>query len=379
MYDLIVIGAGPAGSAAAIVACLGGLRVGLLDDTDEQRLKVGEALPGAVVRLLRRLGLDGPGALLRPDELEPCVANVSAWGNEHWSYRNALSNPEGGGWHVFRHRFDASLRARAAALGVESIHARVGDVASSDRSWHVSVLGKHRLARPDLRARFLIDATGRRALICRKEGVGRRRLSEQFAAVGWMRHAENDLDRTTRVKSVADGWWYTARLPGALRVLAFHGLPRTVSQLVNQPETFVRHCNATDLLPDEVRASALVEPLRATDAAVQCAENVIGPGWLAAGDAALSFDPLSSQGVLFALYSGIHGAETVIQCLATAALAPTYLGEYERKVRDVLIANQRARRLFYTSERRYLDNPYWQNQQKGLSTDCAADMLPGMY
>ncbi|HYP99080.1 MAG TPA: tryptophan 7-halogenase [Polyangiaceae bacterium] len=362
MLDLLVVGAGPAGSAAAIVARLAGLQVGLLDDANEQQLKVGESLPGATVRLLRRLGFAGPGDLLLPHEFEPCVANASAWGADDWTYRDALGNPEGGGWHVLRHRLDARLRDRAEALGATRIHARIGDACSLEGAWRISIPGSE--GPHELDARFVIDATGRRAVFSRKQGVSRQRLSEQFAVVGWLRHPDSDRDRTTRVKSVANGWWYTARLPGELRVLAFHGLPRTITPLARQPAAFTEYCNRSGLLPYAVEARDLGEPLRVTDATVQCAERMSGTSWLAVGDAALSFDPLASQGILFALYSGIRGAETAIQCLASTQHAQRHLGEYGRKVYEVLVANQRARRLFYTSERRYLDAPYWKRQQR---------------
>lgn len=367
-HDVIVAGAGPAGSASAIVAALSGLRVGLLDDVEEdEKLAVGESLPGAVLRSLRRLGIDGPGALLRPDELEPCVANVSAWGQEQWAHRDALTNPEGGGFHVLRHRFDAALRDRAVALGVERIRGRLGDIVSRERLTHVSVSGCEGSPPRALRARFLVDATGRSAAVARKRGVKRRRLSEQLAAVGWLRRPAGDLDQTTRLKSVQDGWWYTARLPRGLRVLAFHALPHEAARLVRQPEAFAERCNAAGVLPYHVRATDFVEPLRAMDASVHTGESVIGPGWLAVGDAALSFDPLSSQGVLFALYSAIRGAEALVQCLARPALAERCLDDYEQRVRSVLAANQRTRRLLYSSERRYPDSAYWRAQQLGLS------------
>lgn len=376
-HDVIVAGAGPAGSAAAIVARLAGLRVALLDDADGERLAVGESLPGAVVRSLRRLGIEGPGALSSADEIAPCVANVSAWGEERWSYRDALDNPEGGGWHVLRHRFDAGLRDHAAALGVERIHGRAGDIVFREGLSHVSVSCGDGSPARTLEARFVVDATGRHAAISRKQGVKRRRLSEQLAAVGWLRHPEDDVDQTTRLKSVEDGWWYTARLPKGLRVVAFHGLPHEVAQRMRRPETFAERCNAAGLLPYEVRPSELVEPLRAVDAGVQTGEQVAGPGWLAVGDAALSFDPLSSQGVLFALYSGIRGGEAVIQCLGRPALAERLLDDYEQKVRGVLAANQRARRLFYASERRYPESAYWRAQHHASIADTPDVTRPG--
>ena len=373
-YDVIVVGAGPAGAASTIVSRLAGLRVALIDAADDQTLKVGESLPGGVLRTLRRLGINGPAELLEPDEIAPCAANVSAWGSETWTFNDALASPEGGGWHVLRHRFDAGLRQRAAALGVECIRARVGNVEQMDGLHRISVRANAESEPRRLEARFLVDATGRRAAIARKLGLQRRRLSEQCAVVAWLRHPEHDLDNTTRVKSVQNGWWYTARLPQGLRVLAFHGLPADVAQMMKRPERFAEQCNATDLLPYAVRTDCFVRPLKPVDASVQVGERVTGPGWLAVGDAALSFDPLSSQGVLFALYSGIRGMEAVLRGLTQPELAEQFLDEYQQKVRSVLAANQRARMGFYWSERRYAESPYWRAQRQALSLQPASQV-----
>jgi flavin-dependent dehydrogenase len=365
-YDVVVAGAGPAGAASAIVARQAGLRVGLLDATDDRALKVGESLPGGILRTLRRLGIEGPAELLNTDELTACVANVSAWGSDRWTFNDALASPEGGGWHVLRHRFDAALRHRAAALGVERIHANVGDVEQIGGLYGIDVTANARSHPGRLAARFLIDATGRRAAVARKLGLKRRRLSGQCAAVAWLRHPEHDLDDTTRVKAVQNGWWYTARLPQMLRVLAFHGLPADVAQMMRRPERFAEQCNATDLLSYGVRTSCFVRPLKAMDASVQVSESAAGPGWLAVGDAALSFDPLSSQGVLFALYSGIRGMEAMMHGLEQPGLAGRFLDDYQQKVCSVLAASQRARMGFYWSERRYSERPYWRAQRQGL-------------
>jgi flavin-dependent dehydrogenase len=328
----------------------------MLDDVDDDELRVGESLPGTLVRTLRRLGIDGPSALLDATEIKPCVANVSAWGEDAWTHRDALHNPEGGGWHVLRHRFDAALRARALALGVERIHARLGPTSWNQDLWRLESQG--------LVAPMLIDATGRSALVVRRQGVKRQRHSEQMAAVVWLRHPIGDRDDTTRIQSTRDGWWYSARLPQGLRVVAFHGLPAEVAQCVNEPEHFAACCNATALLPFELDCEAFVVGPKPVDASVHASEQVAGPGWFAIGDAALSFDPLSAQGVLFSLYSAIRAAEAVVQCLAQPELSEVCSAAYEHKIHSVLVANQRARQLLYASEQRYPDSVYWSTQRE---------------
>ena len=56
-WDAIVAGGGPAGAVAARVMARGGMRVLLLDRLAARRLKVGEALPGAALRLMHALDL----------------------------------------------------------------------------------------------------------------------------------------------------------------------------------------------------------------------------------------------------------------------------------------------------------------------------------
>jgi flavin-dependent dehydrogenase len=378
-FDLVVAGAGPAGAASAIVARQAGLRVGLVDAVDDDALKVGESLPGGIIRLLRRLGISAPAALLTADALAPCVANVSAWGSDTWSFNDALASPEGGGWHVLRHRFDAALRHHAVLLGVDLVHAAIVAVERKDDGYRIRARAGPPThpsgpdVHPDLslEARFVIDATGRRAAIARKLGAPRRRLSEQCAAVAWIRHPPHDVDNTSRVKSVSNGWWYTARLPQTLRVIAFHGLASDVGKLMRRPSLFAEQCAAADLLSYDVHTDAFVRPLKAVDASIQVSEPVAGPGWLAVGDAALSFDPLSSQGVLFALYSGVRGAETVLRCLAQPDLAEQVLDDYQQRVHRVLRANQRQRAALYWSERRFPESPYWRAQQHSLAASLA--------
>jgi flavin-dependent dehydrogenase len=55
-------------------------------------------------------------------------------------------------------------------------------------------------------------------------------------------------------------------------------------------------------------------------------DRFFGEGWLACGDAALSFDPSSSQGLLTALYSGKSAAEGLIK-LEPSFAETTYRNE----------------------------------------------------
>ncbi|MEE8586474.1 MAG: hypothetical protein V3T83_16655 [Acidobacteriota bacterium] len=71
---------------------------------------------------------------------------------------------------------------------------------------------------------------------------------------------------------------------------------------------------------------------RATGAGTSRLERFWGEGWLAAGDAAISFDPLSSQGILTALYAGLKAAEALQSHLSGN---PGALDSYSRDLESV--------------------------------------------
>ena len=86
------------------------------------------------------------------------------------------------------------------------------------------------------------------------------------------------------------------------------------------------------------------------------AEAASGPGWLAVGDAALACDPLSSQGLLNALYSGLMAASALRRALAGDTDA---LKDYQRIIAQVVDAYRAHLAAWYSLESRWPDLPFW--------------------
>lgn len=372
-YEAVVVGAGPAGCAAALALHRAGRRVCLVDDTPPGAApgpRVGESLPGAVARLLPQLGIAGLADLLPPADYRPCVANASVWGSDRWTYQDALRNPEGGGWHLNRAAFDAALRARTRAAGVPIYPARLRHLAAGPAATEAAPTHHLRLDGaseqpggdyPDLHTPWLVDATGRAAFVSRRLQGGRLRLDDQMAAVAWVPAAPHDHDAATRIRAVPGGWWYTALLPAGRRVICFHSLPATVAALVRSPAAFIAEFNAAALLPQPL-ALTTPPPVRAVEAGIARARQAAEPGLLCVGDAALAFDPLAAQGLFFALYSGLQAGRTLAGCLAAPAEQPAALLDYQNQLDRVFQTNQRARTYFYASEGRYMQQAYWRSR-----------------
>jgi flavin-dependent dehydrogenase len=353
MYDALVAGGGPGGAAAALVLARRGLRVLLVDATPSvaTRLKVGESLPPGARPLLRDLGLL---AAVEAEGQLRSSGTTSVWGSPEPTGIDFVLGPDGPGWHLDRDRFDRSLRDAAVAAGAElrtEVAARAPSRAGN--GWRVR-LGEGE----QVEARALVDATGRRASLARVLGARRRRSDRLVGLVGVAAAGEEDRDARTLVEAAPEGWWYTALVPGRRRVVAF--------------------MSDADLLPSGIRSAGgyraalarteYVGPLAeaASEPQTEAAdgsrlEPVCGDGWIAVGDAALAFDPLSSQGILTALYDGMTGAEALAAFLAGDRDA---LNQYRTHLDAIAAAYERNLLQAYRSEIRWPGNPFWARRQR---------------
>ena len=105
------------------------------------------------------------------------------------------------------------------------------------------------------------------------------------------------------VETVADGWWYSATLPGQRAVAMF----LTDADLFNWAEWDDRLARAP---ATRARLASGEPPARAAVRAANSQRSTIvtGAGWVAAGDAAAAFDPISSLGIGFSFRSGMEAA-----------------------------------------------------------------------
>jgi flavin-dependent dehydrogenase len=354
---LVVVGGGPGGAAAALALARGRRRVLLLEEGTPGDFKVGEGLPPAARPLLRDLGV--LEHVLEGGHL-PCPANVSAWGSPELHATDFLFDLNGHGWHLDRARFDASLREAAARAGVEvRLGAKLTGTQWEADGWRLSIASGD--GTEEVRCAWLIDATGRRSAIARRYGATRL-YADGLVAFFARFHpgiGATDRDGRTLVESRPDGWWYTARVPSGERVVAY----LTDADLVDRasllsPEGFVSALEGTTHLRAVLSAHgyALQERPRGADAGSARLDRFVGPGWLAAGDAALSFDPLSSQGITTALYTGMKAGQALVAHLAGDGRA---LEAYSAHLESIHAAYWGNRASFYGHERRWADRPFW--------------------
>ena len=357
-FEVAVLGAGPAGSAVAISLAKANHQVVLLDHASTPDFRWGESLPPAANPLLSELGVSQE--VMAADHLRSC-GTQSAWGESALREAPFIRHPRGPGWHLDRTAFDAKLRSIAVQNGARLL-TYAGQLSirrELQGYWKLVVNGPEEWS---INARWIVDCSGRQSWLASRLGVKRIHLDRQVAIGGIFEgHGPPaDWDSATVVEAAAGGWWYTLRMPNDIRIVVHVTHPGGNTMQVARTESgFLRLLSNTSHVRRRLEGCGYRLDHGPTVAVANTSrlQVLCGDGWTAAGDAAMAFDPLSSQGVFNALYSGTRAAYAVSASLSGDSLA---LGRYVHRLDAVFAEYMINRRLVYSLERRWGYDHFWQ-------------------
>ncbi|HTW27649.1 MAG TPA: tryptophan 7-halogenase [Acetobacteraceae bacterium] len=289
--DVIVIGAGPAGTAAASVLARAGRQTLILARTGQERPRPRETAPVALASLLAAIGVAGTD-LAR--FAQPCP-----WRGED-AHPACLQ--------IDRAGLSVALLAAAKRAGALVIPARASAIRfeTAQDPVHVTLEDGRVLA-----AAMLIDASGARQVIRRALRLHRRRLSPPLLA--WRGEVAAALEGA-RFETLSDGWLFLAGADG-----------RT-------SWTSLRHSAG----PAPVEGRDILPPT-AWDVGWYLVRPVAGPDWRLAGEAGGRLDPAWGQGLCFAVASGIAAARSSLATQATPAAAALLAATYDGWFADRLL------------------------------------------
>jgi len=388
--DVLVIGGGPAGSAAATMLARQGWRVLLLERERFPRDHVGESLLPASIPILEELGV------LPAVEAQGFVKKLGAtmvWGRDRqpWSWffgETNRRNPHS--YQVWRPTFDHLLLDNAADQGVEvrqgwrATEVLLGaqprqprenphpvsaaNLQSPGAEGSAPVVrcqeadGSERL----IPARFVVDASGQNGLLGRQLDLRRwdesfRNLAVYAYYLGTAR-LPPPADTNIFIESYAHGWLWTIPL---------HTGQASVGAVVDQRigEERVRELGLEGFLDEQLtqaphtarmlsNASRVSGPFIVKDWSYAC-DNIAGDGYVLAGDAACFIDPLFSSGVHLALMSGVLAAAYASTALRSPEMGPEAARVYQELYMKEYHHFREMVRLFYSSNRT-VDSYFWE-------------------
>jgi flavin-dependent dehydrogenase len=356
--DVAVVGGGPGGCAAALAlrAHAPGLSIVLLEAGAYDGVKIGETLPPPAASVLRHLGVWDAFAGAGHRE---AFGSAAAWGGAAVHENDFMTYARPVGWQLDRAAFDRMLAEHAEARGVPVLRCtRLTGAAREGGGWTLRLDGDGAQA---LGARFVVDATGAAARFARRFGGARARAADRLA--GFVRFFRRSAGPPgTLVESFADGWWYTAPLPGGGRVAACmtdSDLAREMG--VDSPAGWEGALAHAPAVAGALEGASGAGPVLARAARSRRLDPPVGEGWIAVGDAAAAWDPLSSQGVIKALRSGIFAAYAVGDLLARGDAAG--MERYASFGRAEWEGYLRTRARFYGEERRWPERDFWRRRQ----------------
>lgn len=359
--DVLILGAGPAGATAALNLA-STRQVLLVDRRVAPVARIGESLPPAARRLLTDMGLWDD--FLRQGHAA-CYGNRSLW-NGIAADHDFLRDPDGQGWHLDRAQFESWLQAHAVDRGATLLTSTTLDsVTGIEDGWQVTLGAASGCT--EVKAKVLIDASGRAASLGKQLGA-RRRHHDQLVCL-WLsgRDQKSVVDSRSQIEAVEHGWWYTASLPGQRRVLAFHtdsDLPNVaITRELRSPAALLQAAMATMEISAQLDAAGFVADadIRTTAAHSATLQPAAGDSWCAIGDSAISFDPLSSQGLFNAMYTGLAAGLACDRKLSGDAVA---FDDYRNDLHRIETAYLHHLDFWYGQETRWPDSAFWQRRQR---------------
>lgn len=356
-FEVVVLGGGPCGLAAATALAMHGRKVAIFERNRFGGPRVGETFGPEIVTSLRELGILDEFTNL---EKIPFRGVQSAWGAESLLARPSIVHPLGEGFHVDRAVFDALL-VRHAARNRVALHEDMGvaTIAAMNDQWQLNWPNGRQVA-----ARFLLDASGRGAPAGTR-GFPERHWVACDRAVGIVTRLAPPTGREFAPELVLEtaelGWWYVALQPGPILLCVLI----TDADLIGAHHRHTLPSRWANALQETRHVRALCADAKPIDGprVVRADTGFLWPNqgssWRAVGDAAFASDPLSGDGLVRGLSDAINAAHDVHALLSGDRPMNHSLA---KKLDDKIPAYLDRRHKYYRIEKRWPDALFWRRR-----------------
>lgn len=367
--EVLVAGAGPSGCATALsLLNYSDKEVMLIEQGDLSNTRVGEQVSATIFKFIDYLKLTQED--FNKSNHMPSYNSISYWGSNKPSTRDAIFTTEESTYQLNREEFDLALLKKVSDLGgVILPRSKVQDIKKNhDGRWELDLI--HAKEGPlKILATYLVDATGRNASLSRQLNIHMQK-HDKLMGVGCFFSASEDQQQKYGyiIESCKDGWWYCAHLPdNKIVVCLFSDADIISNKRFNQRKQWQKQLSQTQHIASYIQGAKLdTEKPWVRNACSQILNGKLPDNFIAVGDAACGFDPISSMGIGFALSSGCQAAITILnnEGGSLESLFPLY----QQDLQHIFNEYQTTHNKIYNKEQRWTSSPFWRRRNTHMET-----------
>ncbi|WP_299177318.1 FAD-dependent monooxygenase [uncultured Neptuniibacter sp.] len=341
--DIVILGGGPSGAAVAIgLKKLGYEHITVI--TEARPFKAMEGISERVVE-----GLKGAGFTHALKDLPEPSARFVTWNGE--------SNQANTERLIDRTAFDQALMMDLAIQGIHVIQGRVKELKSAPFGHEISVDSCGQLL--SISADYLVEARGRSAPSAK---LKRLRGAETVSLLQYWQG--EPMARCSAVQSFEQGWAWMAADENGRRYLQLTF--DVASTVLPEKSRLVDFCNEqlaqlTQARPFLADAEPTGEIHARTSTPILC-EEAVGDNWIRVGDAAMSVDPLSGNGIFQTLSSSLQAPAVINTLLSQPQRSRLAQQFHQLRITELFYRFARIGRDFYAMEQQWPQQSFWQTR-----------------
>jgi len=340
IYDVAIIGGGPAGSTAATLLSKAGRRVIVFEREKFPRFHIGESLLPFSVGTFDRLGVrEKLDANFIPKYGGEIVSACGTKGVKFY-FKDGFRSQRDRAYQVTRSEFDKVLLDHSRENGAE-VHEETEVTKLDFASDRVKIDIEANGARSTIEARYLLDCSGRQTMLGSLMKV--KKTYDHLQKFSVFAHYEN-VDRlpgkdATLIRMVRglDRWFWLIPLTDTRTSVGVVMDTTTFRKEKLSPETALEKFIAEQpLMRERMKNAVRVSPVYSAGDYSYRNRQLAGDRWLLVGDAAGFIDPVFSSGVFLAIMSAEKAADTLDEVLSDESKRARAFRKYEKTVQRIM-------------------------------------------